>query len=90
MPIRAGIKERLCGLFVVLIVGCEDQYFRAETMWHADASLRDVMQHCLAAGSLKPFDEYEREIKNSGDEDPVVLARIKSLRQLLTAPGKPR
>jgi hypothetical protein len=50
---------------------------------HTDQSLRDVMQRCAQARSLKPFDDYEDEIKKSGTDDPTILSRLKMLRRLL-------
>jgi hypothetical protein len=71
-------------IFGSVRVSSLDQLSQYATLMHADAALRDVMRRCATAKSLKPFDEYEREIRNSGNDDPVLLARIKSLRNLLT------
>jgi len=76
-----SIQKKLTGTVIIQSLEQMSQY---ASLMHADAALRDVMQRCVTDGSLKPFDDYEAEIKKSGTDDAVILSRLKALRRLAT------
>ncbi len=82
---NAAIQKKIFGSVRISSLEQVSQY---ASLMHADSSLLDVMQQCVKAGTLKPFDEHEAAIKTSGTDDAVILTRIKSLRRLVSPATK--